>query len=526
MRMRRPHRGAASLPARLSKAGWAERRQEKILSKKTPPRKRGKGSVERRKHARIAVAAAAKAGTGTPPRPSLSQVQRHNAGPGLAKAAHAENTRKENSESNPSGHDATPLVCSPRAGLSPPDEIPDAPDKPSVPRHQQPPANHQQPANNPETATISTQTPPASNNKPSQQPAPDSQQPTANNQQPNNQPASRTWKEERWRVREENRMRKNDVETKKLKRQLYSLHTLTQHQRKEIAQYSQGLRALRLELRQRWGCNNRRLREIQRDATKARVIRLRNLRNMFNKFISPTDLQYNNYSNFRVYKCFEKWKGAHQYRLTNGRDRTRHHNEFRDRETDHLKDRLYDLAVPEYNLTGADEDEYISEIRRELAKWEGFDGSRYYRRPRQYEYEYNRLPGDTTKAPAGSWWMQGCNIRLPGEYFTEEDCYNDELNLAWDYTDAQLGTPQSGCPPPRYTSYEDDSDDSDDTRMTQWEFDEIQHKLACSQLHSSQKGVLTDPKHSVKNPSLGQYVQTYGAWPAPATQRIPVLFKL
>ena len=46
MRMRRPHRGAASLPARLSKAGWAERRQEKILSKKPPLRKRGKGSGE------------------------------------------------------------------------------------------------------------------------------------------------------------------------------------------------------------------------------------------------------------------------------------------------------------------------------------------------------------------------------------------------------------------------------------------------------------------------------------------------
>ena len=92
----------------------------------------------------------------------------------------------------------------------------------------------------------------------------------------------------------------------------------------------------------------------------------------------------------------------------------------------------------------------MSEIRRELAKWEGFDGSRYYRLPRHYEYEYNRLPGDTTKHPATTGWMQGCNIRLPGEYFTEEDCYNDELNLAWDYTDAQLGTPQSGCPPPRY----------------------------------------------------------------------------
>ena len=259
---------------------------------------------------------------------------------------------------------------------------------------------------------------------------------------------------------------------------------------------------------------------------------------MFNKFITPTDLEYNNYSNFRTYKCFEKWKGAHQYRLTNGRDRTRHHNEFRDRETDHLKDRLYDLAVPEYNVTGSDEDEYISEIRRELAKWEGFDGSRYYRRPRQYEYEYVDnytigYQGTLLRLEPATGWMQGCNIRLPGEYFTEEDCYNDELNLAWDYTDAQLGTPQSGCPPPRYTSYEDDSDDSDDEpEMTQWEFDEIQHKLACSRLQSSQKGVLTDPKHSVKNPSLpkapslGQYVQTYGVWPAPATQRIPVLFKL
>ena len=236
---------------------------------------------------------------------------------------------------------------------------------------------------------------------------------------------------------------------------------------------------------------------------------------MFNKLITPTGLEYNNYRNFRVYKCFEKWKGARQYRLTNGRDRTRHHNEFRDRETNQLKDRLYDLAVPEYNLTGADEDEYISEIRRELAKWEGFDGSRYYRRPRHYEPVCNKLPGDSTRAPTCS---NSSNYWLPGEYFTEEDCYNDELNLAWDYTDAQLGTPQSGCPPPRYTFDEDDSDDSDDsddTRMTQWEFDEIQHKLACSQLHSSQKGVLTDPKHSVKNPSFGQYVQTYGVMPWP-----------
>ena len=37
--------------------------------------------------------------------------------------------------------------------------------------------------------------------------------------------------------------------------------------------------------------------------------------------------------------------------------------------------------------------------------------------------------------------------RLPGECFDEEDCYNDELSLDWNYTEAQLGTPQSGCCP-------------------------------------------------------------------------------
>jgi hypothetical protein len=116
------------------------------------------------------------------------------------------------------------------------------------------------------------------------------------------------------------------------------------------------VRALRYELRHKWGCNNKRLREIQRDATKTRVVTQRRLRNKLTKFIAPgiapTNLEYNNYSNFRVYKCFEKWKGVRQYRLTNGRDRCRPHNDFRVLETDHLKDRLYDLAVrlvPEYN---------------------------------------------------------------------------------------------------------------------------------------------------------------------------------
>jgi hypothetical protein len=35
------------------------------------------------------------------------------------------------------------------------------------------------------------------------------------------------------------------------------------------------------------------------------------------------------------------------------------------------------VAVPgyEYNLTGEDEDDYIKDIRRELAKWDGRDGS-------------------------------------------------------------------------------------------------------------------------------------------------------
>ena len=33
----------------------------------------------------------------------------------------------------------------------------------------------------------------------------------------------------------------------------------------------------------------------------------RNLRNKLLKFISPTNLEYSNYSNWRVYKCFEKW---------------------------------------------------------------------------------------------------------------------------------------------------------------------------------------------------------------------------
>ena len=480
MRMRRPHRGAASLPARLSKAGWAERRQEKILSKKNPPRKRGKGSGERRKHARIEVAAMAEAGTATLPRPSPPLVQRHNTDPGFASAAHAENTRNENSEGNPSECDATPSVCSPRAGLPPPDEIPDTSDQPSVPRHQQPPASHQQPANSLETATISTQTlrdivvigqtsshqsaatnkqpttssldtkvtneepasshetaaistqtPPASSHQPSQQSAAESQQPTAINQQPITQPASRTWKEERWRVREENKRRNNDVETNKLKRQLYSLHTLTQHQRKKIAQLSRSVRALKYDLKHKWWCSNRRIREIQRGAATARDAAKRKQRNILTKFIAPTNLVYNNYFNYRVYRCFEKWKRARQYRLINGRDGSRDHEYFRLLETEHLKDRLYDLAVPEYNLTGEEEDEYISEVRWELAKWEGFDGSRYYRRPRHMmEKRYNQLR-----------W------RLPGECFDEEDCYNDELSLDWNYTEAQLGTPQSGCCP-------------------------------------------------------------------------------
>jgi hypothetical protein len=169
------------------------------------------------------------------------------------------------------------------------------------------------------------------------------------------QPASRTWKEERWRVREENKRRNNDVETKRLKRQLYSLHTLTQHQRKKIAHLSGGVRALKHELRHRWACSNRRIREIQRDAAKTRVMAKRKLRNKLTKFIAPTNLEYNNYSNLRVYRCFEKWKRARQYRLTSGRDSCRPHNDFRVLETDHLKDRLYmtlyDLAVPEYTMS-------------------------------------------------------------------------------------------------------------------------------------------------------------------------------
>ena len=184
MRMRRPHRGAASLPARLSKAGWAERRQEKILSKKTPRRKCGKGSVERRKHARTEVAAAAEAGTGTLPRPLLPQVQWHNTGPGFAKTAHAENTRTEISEGNPSGHDATPFVCSPLAWLLFPDDTQQLPDQLPAPRHQQPPASHQHPANSPETTTISTQTLPdivVIGQPSNHQTAATNKQPTANN---------------------------------------------------------------------------------------------------------------------------------------------------------------------------------------------------------------------------------------------------------------------------------------------------------------------------------------------------------
>ena len=111
--------------------------------------------------------------------------------------------------------------------------------------------------------------------------------------------------------REESK-RHNTEETKRLKRQLYSLQTLTRHQRQKIAHLSQGVRALRMELRQRWGCNNRRLREIQRDAAKTSVMTKRKLRNKINKFISPTNLEYSNYSNWRVYKCFEKWKAARQ----------------------------------------------------------------------------------------------------------------------------------------------------------------------------------------------------------------------
>ena len=153
MRMRRPHRTAASLPARLSKAGWAERRQEKILSKKTPRRKRGKGSVERRKQARTEVAAAAEAGTGTLPRPLPPLVQRHNAGPGFARTSHAGNSRNENSEGNPSGHSATPFVCSSLAWLFFPDDTQQLPDQLPAPRHQQPPASHQHPANSHQPAT-------------------------------------------------------------------------------------------------------------------------------------------------------------------------------------------------------------------------------------------------------------------------------------------------------------------------------------------------------------------------------------
>ena len=315
----------------------------------------------------------------------------------------------------------------------------------------------EEPASSHETAAISTQTPPASSHQPSQQSAAESQQPTAINQQPITQPASRTWKEERWRVREENKRRNNDVETNKLKRQLYSLHTLTQHQRKKIAQLSRSVRALKYDLKHKWWCSNRRIREIQRGAATAKDAAKRKQRNILTKFIAPTNLVYNNYFNYRVYRCFEKWKRARQYRLINGRDGSRDHEYFRLLETEHLKDRLYDLAVPEYNLTGEEEDEYISEVRWELAKWEGFDGSRYYRRPRHYN-------------------QRGYGLRLPGEYFDEVDCYNDELSLDWNYTEAQLGTPQSlPCLP-----YQDEHPDYYTTQKRMWAM--LQPKISDEEL--------------------------------------------
>jgi len=220
----------------------------------------------------------------------------------------------------------------------------------------------------------------------------------------------RAWREK---AREAAR-RHNTEETKRLKRQLYSLETITRHQRQKIAHLSQGVRALRMELRQRWGCNNRRLREIQRDAAKTSVMTKRKLRNKINKFISPTNLEYSNYSNWRVYKCFEKWKAARQHRLTNGRDRIRPHSDFRTEQIKHLRRRLHTLAVPEYNLTGEEEDNYIKDIRRELTKWEGYDGSIYYK-----------------QVPRRAW-------QVPGDQQDRDDYTNTEYQL-WETRDVHVG---------------------------------------------------------------------------------------